>query len=123
MNTARWIVSGLLAAGFLFAGSNKLFIPPAKLAEAPGGGWALDFDAWFIKALGFLEVLGAIGLILPALLDIAPILTPLAAVGLSVIMIGAATVELRRSEAKHALINAAYLALAAFVAIARFTTM
>jgi hypothetical protein len=120
MNLSLWIVAGLLAAVFLFAGSTKLFIPRKKLAEAPGGGWVLDFSAGFVKALGALEILGAVGLILPALLDVAPVLVPLAALGLGVIMVGAAAVEFRRQEFKHVLVNLTYLALIAFVAWGRF---
>src|SRR5437588_4342569 len=120
MNTALWSIAGLLAAAFLLAGSNKLLIPREKLAKAPGGGWVLDFSAGFVKALGAIEILGALGLILPALLDIAPILVPLAALGLGLIMIGAAIVEFRRQEAKHVLVNLTYLALIVFVVWGRF---
>ena len=120
VNLALWIVAGLLAAVFLFAGSSKLFIPREKLAKAPGGGWTLDFSAGFVKALGAVEILGTVGLILPALLDIAPVLVPLAALGLGLIMIGAALVEFRRQEFKHVLVNLTYLALIAFVAWGRF---
>jgi hypothetical protein len=120
VNTALWIISGLLAAAFLFAGLTKLFIPREKLAQAPGGGWTRQFSPRFIKSLGALEVLGAIGLILPTLLGIAPILTPLAAVGIALIMIGAAVVVYRLHEYKHVLVNLVYLALAAFVAVGRF---
>jgi DoxX-like family len=119
MHTALWIIAGLLAAVFLLAGSNKLFIPRERLAKAPGGGWVLDFSACFVKALGAVEILGAVGLILPALLDIAPVLVPLAALGLGLIMIGAAIVEFRRQEFKHVLVNLTYLALIAFVAWGR----
>ncbi len=72
MNTTLWIIAGFLATGFLIASSTKLFIPREKLAQAPGGGWVLDFSAAFVKALGAVEFLGAAGLILPALLHIAP---------------------------------------------------
>ena len=120
MNTALWIIAGLLATVFLVAGSNKLFIPREKLAKAPGGGWVLNFSAGFVKALGAVEILGAIGLILPALLDIAPVLVPLAALGLGLIMTGATIVEFRRQEFKHVLLDLTYLALAAFVAWGRF---
>ncbi|NEA35746.1 DoxX family protein [Streptomyces sp. SID13031] len=120
MNLALWIIAGLLATVFLLAGSTKLFIPRQKLAEAPGGGWVLDFSPAFVKVLGAVELLGAAGLILPAALGVAPILVPLAAVGLGTIMIGAAIVTARRHEPKHALLNATYLALAAVVAVARF---
>ncbi len=120
MNIALWIVAGLLAAAFLVAGVNKVFIPREKLAKAPGGGWALDFSAAFVKVLGVVEILGAVGLILPALLGIAPVLVPLAAVGVGLIMIGAAVVEIRRGEYKHVVVNLFYLALAVFVAVGRF---
>lgn len=120
MNLILWIIAGLLAAVFLVAGSTKLFIPKGKLVKAPGAGWVADFSASFVKALGAVEILGVVGLILPALLDIAPILVPLAAVGLALIMAGAAIVEFRRHAFKHALGNLIYLALAAFVAWGRF---
>ncbi len=120
MNLILWISTGLLAAVFLLAGANKLFIPKEKLARAPGGGWVLDFSTDFVKALGAIEILGAVGLILPALLDIALILVPLAAIGLALIMVGAAIVTFRRHEFKHVLLNLTYLALAAFVAWGHF---
>jgi len=120
MNLSLWIIAGLMAAVFLLAGANKLLIPQEKLAKAPGGGWVLDFSAGFVKALGAVEILGAVGLILPALLDIAPILVPMAAVGLALIMVGAAIVTFRRQEFKHVLLNLAYLALLVFEAFGRF---
>ena len=120
MNLILWIIASALAAVFVLAGGTKLLIPREKLAQAPGGGWVNDFNAGFVKALGAVELLGAVGLILPAALDVAPVLVPLAAVGLAAIMVGAATVELRRQESKHVLVNLTYLALIAFVAIARF---
>jgi hypothetical protein len=120
MNTALWIVAGLLAVLYLFAGSSKLFIPREKLAKSPGGGWVLSYRAGFVKALGALEILGAVGLLLPALLDIVPVLVPLAAVGLASIMIGAAVVEYRRHEFKHVLVDLTYLALILVVVIGRF---
>ena len=119
MNLTLWIVASLLAAVFLLAGGTKLLIPREKLAQAPGGGWVNDFSAGFVKTLGAVELLGAVGLVLPAALDVAPVLVPLAAVGLAAIMVGAATVELRRQDSKHVLVNLTYLALIAFVAIGR----
>jgi hypothetical protein len=120
MDLVLWITAGFLAAVFLLAGANKVFIPREKLARAPGGGWVLDFSAGFVKALGALEILGAVGLILPALLGIAPVLVPLAAVGLATIMVGAAIVTYRRREFTHVLVDLTYLAMAVFVAIGRF---
>jgi len=120
MDLALWITAGLLAAVFLFAGSTKLFLSREKLAEAPGGGWVLGFSAGFVKALGAVEILGAVGLVLPALLGIAPVLVPLAAVGLATIMVGAAIVTYRRRESTHVLVDVTYLAMAVFVAFGRF---
>ena len=120
MNITLWIIAGLLAAVFLLAGANKLLIPQEKLAKAPGGGWVLDFSAGFVKALGAVEILGAVGLILPALLDIAPVLVPLAAVGLVLLMAGATITRIRRHETKPMVADLVYLALAGFVAWGRF---
>lgn len=122
MNIALWIVAGVLAAIFLLAGSAKLFIPREKLAAAPGGGWVWDFSGAFVKTLGALELLGVIGLILPAALGIAKILVPLAALGLGMVMVCAIVVESLRNEFKHVLVNLAYLTLAAFVVFGRFLT-
>lgn len=120
MNLALWIIAGLLAAVFLFAGGNKLMIPYKKLATVPGAGWVNDFSPGFVKALGAVEILGAVGLVVPAALGIAPVLVPLAAVGLATIMVGAAIVTVRRREPLHALLNLVYLALAAVVVWGRF---
>ncbi|HZE37343.1 MAG TPA: DoxX family protein [Stackebrandtia sp.] len=120
MNIALWIDAGLLALVFAFAGVNKLAIPHQKLAKAPGGGWVLDFSPAFVKALGAVEIVGAVGVVVPRLVGIAPILVPLAATGLGAIMIGAAIVELRRGERAHALLNVFYLALTVFLAVGRF---
>lgn len=103
MNLALWIVAGLMAAVFLVAGSTKLFIPRSTLAEAPGGGWVGGFSASFVKVLGALEIAGGVGLVLPAALGVAPFLTPVAASGLAIVMVGAAVVEIRRREYAHAL--------------------
>jgi DoxX-like family len=89
MNLALWITAGLLAVIFLAAGGGKLIMPKEKLAAFPGGGWVEDFSAGSVKTIGVLEVLAAVGLILPAALDIAPVLVPLAAVGLVLVMVGA----------------------------------
>jgi len=120
MILSLWIIAGLMAAVFLLAGANKLLIPQEKLAKAPGGGWALDFSAGFVKVLGAVEILGAVGLILPALLDIAPVLVPLAALGLVMLMVGAVITRIRRHEAKFMVGDLVYLALAGFVAWGRF---
>ena len=83
-------------------------------------GFAEDFSVGAVKAIGALEVLAAVGLILTAALDIAPVLVPLAAVGLVLLMIGAMITHLRRHEAQAIVVNLAVLALAVLVAWGRF---
>src|SRR6185369_13675243 len=88
LNVALWIIQGLLAALFLFAGSTKLIIP-IEVLTSMGSPNQIALPGWFIRFIGVSEVLGAIGLILPRLLRIRPQLTALAAQGLVIIMIGA----------------------------------
>lgn len=118
MNTALWIVQILLALAFGMAGIMKATQPKEKLAQQMK--WVEDFAPNTVKGIGTLELLAAIGLVLPALTGILPILTPLAAVGLVLTMIGAALTHLRRKETPMIAINAVLLALAVFVAYGRF---
>jgi hypothetical protein len=113
MNYALWIVQVLLALLFLVAGGMKLVLPLDKLT----GPVALP--GWFIRFTGVAEVLGALGLILPSLLRIKPWLTPLAALGLVIIMIGAIAVTLRGGMIGPALFSLVVGLLAAFVAYGR----
>src|SRR5438046_1850961 len=97
MNLVLWIVAGLLALAFVAAGVMKLTQPKERLATS-GMRWTEDYNAGTIRTIGLLELLAAIGLILPALLNIAPVLVPVAAGGLVVIMLGAAYTHARRKE-------------------------
>lgn len=119
MNITLWIVTAVLALLFLAAGTMKIAQPKAKLA-ASGQGWAEDFSDGTVKGIGGLEVLAALGLVLPALLNIATVLVPLAAAGLFVLMAGAAITHARRGEKPNVIINAILGILAAGIAIARF---
>ena len=119
MNVALWIVAGLLAVGSVASGVKKLIQPKEKLA-ASGWGWVEDFTAGTVKAIGTLEILAAVGLILPAALGIVPVLVPLAAIGLVLLMAGAIITHVRRHEAQALVVNLAVLALAALVAWGRF---
>ncbi|KUL40479.1 DoxX family protein [Actinoplanes awajinensis] len=119
MNVVLWIIAGLLAAAFLAAGAMKVLQPKEKLV-ASGMGWAADLSDVQVKLIGAVEVLGAIGLILPALLDIAPVLIPIAATGLVITMIGAVVVHVRRNENQAIAPSAVLLVLAAVVAWGRF---
>ncbi|WP_432983991.1 DoxX family protein [Dactylosporangium sp. CA-233914] len=118
MNIALWIVAGLLAVASLAGGVTKLIRPKEKLPA--GWGWVEDYSAGSIKAIGALEVLAAVGLILPAAFDIAPMLVPLAAVGLVLLMVGALITHIRRREVQGIVMTMVVLALAAFVAFGRF---
>jgi hypothetical protein len=98
VNVFLWILQVLLALAFLAAGGTKLITPKAKLHDRMA--WVDDFSEPMVKFVGAVEVLGALGLILPAATGIAPVLTPLAATGLAIAMIGAVITHLRRREAK-----------------------
>ncbi|MCA0331796.1 MAG: DoxX family protein [Actinobacteria bacterium] len=119
MDIALWVVAGLLAAAFLAAGLMKITTPKAKLVERLP--WAADYSDGAVKGIGIVEVLGAIGLILPGITGIAPILVPIAAVGLAIVMVLAAVMHLRRGDGLAAVVpNIVLFALAVFVAWGRF---
>ena len=119
MNVVLWVIASVLAVAFLAGGALKLAQSKEKLA-ASGLAWTEDFSPRTIKIIGALEVLAGIGLILPALLDIVPVLVPLAALGLVLVMIGAAVVHGRRKEFPMIAINVVLLVLAAIVVWGRF---
>lgn len=120
MNIVLWILQGLLAFIFLMAGMMKVSQSKDGLKEKGGGrmDWVDDLSDGNIKLIGIVEVLGALGLILPQLTGILPWLTPLAAVGLTLTMVGATLLHIRRSE--PAVPTILLLLFAAFVAYGRF---
>jgi hypothetical protein len=120
VNIALWTVQGLLAFVYLTAGGLKVVRPREKLVATGRLDWMKDNSDAVVKAIGAVEILGALGLILPGLTDIAPILTPIAAAGLVIVQIGALRVHLTRNERQPLPVNAILLLLAAFVAIGRF---
>ncbi len=119
MNVVLWIVAGVLAAVFLASGLMKLAQPRKKIVDS-GMGWAADVSDGAVKGIGALEVLGALGLILPAVFGVATVLVPLAAAGLALVMVGAAVTHARRRENQMIVVNVVLFALAAFVAWGRF---
>ncbi|MFI5844605.1 DoxX family protein [Catenuloplanes sp. NPDC051500] len=118
MNIVLWVIAGLLAAAFLFSGVFKLVMPRDKYVAAQP--WSADAPRWAPTVVGVLEILGAIGLILPAVVGVAPVLVPLAAVGLALVMAGAMVVHVRRGEFSALVPNIVLLILAAIVAWGRF---
>jgi hypothetical protein len=100
------------------AGVMKATQPREKLQTQMT--WVEDYSGQQVKLIGVIELLGGLGLILPAWTGIAPILTPIAATGLAITMVLAGLVHLRRNEANRLPINIVLFVLAAFVAITRF---
>ena len=119
MDVVLWILAGLLAVAFLASGLLKLVRSRAQLAES-GLGWVEDFGEGTIKLIGVLEILAAIGLILPAVTGIAEILVPVAAAGLVLVMLGALVVHAWRKEYQMVVLNLVLIAMAAVVAWGRF---
>lgn len=117
MNIALWIVQGLLAVAFLMAGGMKLSQPKEKLLA--NMAFVEDFSQNTVRLIGLLEVLGAIGLILPWALTIMPELTGIAAIGLVLTMIGAIVTHIRRGEMQSLVPNIVLGLLALFVAVGR----
>jgi len=98
MNTALWIIQGLLAAFFIMPGAMKLLTPDEKLRERLKAG--PEKSLLSTRILGLLEILGAIGIIVPYYTGILPWLTPLAAIGFAIVMVGAVVVHVQKHEYK-----------------------
>ncbi len=118
MNAAFWVIQGLLALVFIVSGSVKLALSKEKLADRMT--WTKDTPGPWIKLLGSVEILGALGLILPSLTGIYPWLTPLAAVGLVLVMIGASMTHFQHKEFPQIGFTSTLLVLALVVAVGRF---
>jgi hypothetical protein len=116
INVLLWVVQGLLASLFLFAGGMKLVLPLEALAGP------IVLPGLFMRFIGVAEVAGALGLVLPALLRIQPRLTPVAAAGLVIIMIGATVLTGLAGPVAMAVMPAVVGVLAAFVAYGRIRT-
>ncbi|MGW5685425.1 DoxX family protein [Nonomuraea sp. NPDC003754] len=120
MTIVFWVFQGLLAVLFLLAGGLKIFAP----LEAISGimPWVEDFSRPQVAGIGILEVFGAAGLVLPGVTRIAPVLTPVAAIGLVILMAGATITHLGRGEAHLVGGNIAVMVVAAIVAWGRLTS-
>ena len=118
MNIALWIIQALLAALFLLAGGTKLILPIDEMTRQ----MPIALPGWFLRFIGAAELLGGLGLVLPWLTGIKPKLTPLAAAGLVIIMIGATVLTLMTGEILMALFPLVVGILCAFVAYGRGRT-
>jgi uncharacterized membrane protein YphA (DoxX/SURF4 family) len=119
LNTILWIFQVVLAMMFLMAGAMKMMQPKDKMAEKMA--WVEDFSQDQIRGIGMLEVFGALGLVLPAVTGILPVLVPLAALGLALTMMGAFFTHLRRKEIiPMGAMNMMLFAMTIFVAYGRW---
>lgn len=122
MNTFVWVVQILLGLAFLMAGLMKLSQPLDKLKQRMA--WVESLQPTQVRLIGAVEILGAVGVVLPAATGILPWLTPLAAAGLVLTMIGAMTLHIRRGDtASNLITNVVLLALAAFVIYGRLVAV
>ncbi len=119
MNTFLWITQGMLEAVFMMTGAMKLFQNKEALADKMG--FVEDFTQGQVSGIGILEILGSMGFILPWATGILPWLTPAAAIGLAVTMVGAFLTHLRRKEfIPMGMVNIVLFSMAALIAIGRF---
>ncbi|MCK0469839.1 DoxX family protein [Halalkalibacter sp. APA_J-10(15)] len=117
MNIALWIVQGLAALGFVYSGWLKAF--QYEKAKA-SWGWVKDVPKTFVAFIGVAELVGAFGLILPQAMNIAPILTPIAATGLATVVLLGALFHVARKEYRDIGVNIVFFVLTAFIVIGRF---
>ncbi|CAM3248902.1 DoxX family protein [Nocardioides dubius] len=121
MDTALWILAGALAVAFGAGGLTLLATSQARYrALGASQHWVDDFDPGQLKLIGAIKLLGALGLVLPALLGVLPVLTPLAACGLMLFMAGAGTTRFRRKEWTYLLGDLVFVSLFALLAWGRF---
>ncbi|MDN5913603.1 MAG: DoxX family protein [Pseudonocardia sp.] len=121
MDVALWIIAGALALAFGTGGATQILLTKQRYGALAGSQqWVEDFGPGHIKAIGTIKLLGVVGLIVPPLVGVAVVLSPLAACGLMLVMAGAATTRFRRSEWALMGGDVAYLAAFAFLAWGRF---
>ena len=118
MDIALWIAQGLLALVMLAAGLPKVTQSREQLVDRMA--YVEDVSDGTVKAIGGLEILAALGLILPGILGVATVLTPLAALGVIVVQLGAAVTHARRGETQMIFMNVVLIAIAGFIAWGRF---
>jgi hypothetical protein len=119
MNVFLWIDAAVLAAVFVGTGVLKLVRSRDEVA-ALGQHWVEDFSPGLVKGIGVLELLGAVGVVVPPLVGVAPVLAPVAATGIVLLMAGATLTHARRGEWGNAAGTAVLLVMAALVVWGRF---
>ncbi|UMG91616.1 DoxX family protein [Nocardioides sp. TF02-7] len=121
MDLTLWILAGVLALAYTAGGTSLLLLPREKYrALGHSQYWVDDFGDTHLRIIGTIKVVGAVGLVVPAALDVAPVLTPLAACGLMLFMAGAGTTRFRRGEWTLLAGDLVFISLFAFLAWGRF---
>lgn len=121
MNIALWVVQIFLALLFIAAGAQKLMQSREVMMQGSFTRYAADFPSGFLRILGGVEILGGLGVVLPHATGILPWLTPLAAMGLAIIMAAAVNARLRRGEGQMAIGTVVIMLLALFVVYGRYS--
>lgn len=122
MHTTLWIITIVAAAAYAAGGTTMLLMSRERYRSmGRTQHWVDEFGDGHLKAIGAMKLLGVIGLVLPAALNIAPVLTPVAACGLALFMAGAATTRFRRSEWLYMAGDVVYLGVFVFLAWGWFT--
>ena len=122
MLIAYWITAGLLSIVYLASGGMKI-IRSKEALVASGQNWAKNVSPGLPKLVGLVEVLAVVGMIVPPLVHIAPVLAPLAAIGLALVQVVAIIVHVRLGETKALPVNFILLLLAAATAVLGFLTV
>lgn len=121
LNIALWVVQSLLAAMFLMAGANKLFQSIPELSKMLP--WVLEVPEGLVRFIGMSELIGGFGLLLPAIFRIKPMLTPIAAIGLALVMLSATFFHISKGEASVIAMPIVFMAMAVFVAWGRIKSI
>ncbi|GGF91845.1 hypothetical protein GCM10010912_41030 [Paenibacillus albidus] len=116
MNIALWIVQGILGLGFIYSGWMKAFQYEKAKVSWP---WAGEVSRGLVAFIGIAELVGVLGIIVPQMANIAPVLTPIAAIGLAVIVLFGAAFHMMRKEYKQIGVNIVFFVLAVIVAVGR----
>jgi uncharacterized membrane protein YphA (DoxX/SURF4 family) len=116
MDIALWMVQGILGLGFIYSGWMKAFQYDKAKASWP---WAGEVSKGFVILIGIVELIGVLGLIVPQATNIAPVLTPIAAIGIATVVLLGAIFHIKRKEYKEIGVNIVFLVLAVFVAVGR----
>jgi len=120
MNITLWIAASLLAVVALTGGLTKTLIPKSTLEQHDGAAWTRSASPGFVKTLGVLELLAAVGLVVPAAVGVVPVMVAVTATCWAVLMVGATVTHARLGQPRLALLTTIYLALAVLVAVGRF---